>query len=286
MQTCWRLGPTARLSAKELAAAELHVAKCPRCLALLAAIERTAPPVAAEPHQRMWLRWLVPLTAAATAVAIWIAIPQQQVTPVARDAPRRRLRQRHRPLRLRWKHRSRRPCRTKPHANALTTSRPAIRWPGKSGNWRTVPRILTALLPGRAPPTLRSRQARRLLPRRRQPAPKARRPRRKPRGHGPTEDGQPAIHHRRRFARRSADSLARPVGDRCRALDGRRKDLERPVEAACTDLDHSRCGRACRLGNNLRRQKLFHDRRGRHLGARARKTGGSVLRTGGQVPSD
>ncbi len=75
------------LDAKAQAAAEVHVAACPRCLALLAAIERTAPVVAAEPHpRRLWLRWLVPLTAAATAVAIWIAIPQRQVTPVAREA--------------------------------------------------------------------------------------------------------------------------------------------------------------------------------------------------------
>lgn len=75
------------LGGKALAAAETHVAQCPRCLALLAAIERTAPPPAEDAHpRRVWLRWLVPLTAAATAVAIWVAIPQQQVTPVARES--------------------------------------------------------------------------------------------------------------------------------------------------------------------------------------------------------
>ena len=74
------------LGGKTLAAAEIHVANCPRCLALLAAIERRTPPPAEGAHpRRAWLRWLVPLTAAATAVAIWVAIPQQQVTPVARE---------------------------------------------------------------------------------------------------------------------------------------------------------------------------------------------------------
>jgi len=74
------------MGGKALAAAEIHVAHCPRCLALLAAIERTTPPPAEDAHsRRAWLRWLVPLTAAATAVAIWVAIPQQQVTPVARE---------------------------------------------------------------------------------------------------------------------------------------------------------------------------------------------------------
>lgn len=77
----------AALGRKELAAAEIHVAQCPRCLALLAALERTTPPPAEDaPPWRLWLRWLVPLTAAATAVAIWVAIPQQQVTPVARES--------------------------------------------------------------------------------------------------------------------------------------------------------------------------------------------------------
>ncbi|HKY22735.1 MAG TPA: zf-HC2 domain-containing protein [Vicinamibacterales bacterium] len=74
------------LSAKELAIAETHVANCPRCLTILAAIERTVPPASVQPQkQHLLIRWLVPLTVAATAVAIWVAIPEQQVIPVARE---------------------------------------------------------------------------------------------------------------------------------------------------------------------------------------------------------
>lgn len=74
------------LNAKELAAAEIHASNCSRCMALLAALERTAPALPVESRSRgVWFRWLVPLTAAATAIAIWVAIPEQQVTPVARE---------------------------------------------------------------------------------------------------------------------------------------------------------------------------------------------------------
>ena len=74
------------LTGDELDAAQAHLSTCPRCLAVLAAIERTAPSAPEPPPRRAWLGWLVPLTAAATAVAIWVLIPEQQVTPVARDA--------------------------------------------------------------------------------------------------------------------------------------------------------------------------------------------------------
>lgn len=71
------------LTGKELAAAELHASTCSRCMAILAATERSRPvePVSKQP----WIiarpfRWLVPLTAAATAVAIWIVVPDRPVT--------------------------------------------------------------------------------------------------------------------------------------------------------------------------------------------------------------
>ncbi len=64
------------LPADVLAAAEGHAAGCARCQAVLSAMARTAPPV----ERRSWwpasltFRFLVPATAAATAVALWIAV--------------------------------------------------------------------------------------------------------------------------------------------------------------------------------------------------------------------
>jgi hypothetical protein len=65
------------LAADVLATAEGHAAGCARCQAVLSAMARTAPPIA----RRSWwpasltLRWLVPAAAAAaTAVAVWIAV--------------------------------------------------------------------------------------------------------------------------------------------------------------------------------------------------------------------
>ena len=77
------------LDAREIAAAELHAADCSRCMALLTAIARTAPVQAEARSKRSLLRWLAPLAAAATAVAVWVAIPdRQQIPTVTReDAP-------------------------------------------------------------------------------------------------------------------------------------------------------------------------------------------------------
>jgi hypothetical protein len=78
------------MSARERAEAEAHLADCPRCQALLGALVRTAPP----PPERAWWRrpamvWLAPLTVAATAVAIWINVPDTPrvvaPAPVARQ---------------------------------------------------------------------------------------------------------------------------------------------------------------------------------------------------------
>ena len=73
------------LSAAERVAAERHVADCARCQATLAALVRTAPvpdtpsrPSAAAMRpwwQTLRAAWLAPLTAAAAALVIWIAVP-------------------------------------------------------------------------------------------------------------------------------------------------------------------------------------------------------------------
>lgn len=75
------------LNAQSTAAVELHASSCSRCAAVLAAIERSSPaPVA----MHAWtparvMRWMIPLTAAATAVAIWIAVPDRPITSVVQD---------------------------------------------------------------------------------------------------------------------------------------------------------------------------------------------------------
>ena len=71
------------LTTQAAAAVDLHASNCSRCMAVLAAMERSAPPALA-PHA--WtparlFRWLVPLTAAATAIAIWVAVPDRPITP-------------------------------------------------------------------------------------------------------------------------------------------------------------------------------------------------------------
>ena len=61
---------------------EGHLADCARCQALLAAFVRSEPPAVASVTDatRWWpLRWLVPLATAATAVAIWVALPTDVV---------------------------------------------------------------------------------------------------------------------------------------------------------------------------------------------------------------
>jgi hypothetical protein len=67
------------LDPRERASAEAHAADCARCQALLAAMVRTAPPMT---EARSWWRlpalgWLVPLTVAATALVIWVAVPNR-----------------------------------------------------------------------------------------------------------------------------------------------------------------------------------------------------------------
>jgi hypothetical protein len=75
------------LDARERAAAEAHAADCARCQELLAAMVRTLPPeVAKSPWRMPSLTWLVPLTAAATALAIWVAVPKRVPVQVSGGA--------------------------------------------------------------------------------------------------------------------------------------------------------------------------------------------------------
>ena len=66
------------LAGGQLTAASQHLADCLDCQATLAAFARTTSPEGVpEPWWRCGLsaRWLVPVTAAATVIAIWIAVP-------------------------------------------------------------------------------------------------------------------------------------------------------------------------------------------------------------------
>lgn len=72
------------LSRKEAAAIEAHVANCAACQQVLAVFARTVPvPVESGVGRTRWhLRWAIPATAAATAVAIWVAVPDDRKEPV------------------------------------------------------------------------------------------------------------------------------------------------------------------------------------------------------------
>jgi hypothetical protein len=66
-----------------------HVAGCGRCQLLLGAMgtTRAAVPVPQpERAPRRWLAWAVPLAAAATAIAVWVAIPEQRNVPAVAPA--------------------------------------------------------------------------------------------------------------------------------------------------------------------------------------------------------
>ena len=65
----------------QLVAAQEHVAGCSACQATLAALVRTTPTeLVAEPWWRRALsaRWLVPVAATATALAIWVVVPREE----------------------------------------------------------------------------------------------------------------------------------------------------------------------------------------------------------------
>jgi len=77
------------LNAADVSAAEAHVSSCARCQQVVAAIVRTTPStsIVIPWWRRGWaIGALVPLTAAATALAIWIATPdvqRREASPVA-----------------------------------------------------------------------------------------------------------------------------------------------------------------------------------------------------------
>jgi Putative zinc-finger len=67
------------LSGAALEDVRSHVAGCARCQALVGAMGRTragVPATQPERSPRWWLAWAVPAAAAATAIAIWVAVPR------------------------------------------------------------------------------------------------------------------------------------------------------------------------------------------------------------------
>lgn len=70
------------LGPSERKAALAHCAECGRCQALLATMARTAPPLQPRATWRNTLRWLVPVTAAVSAVALWMVVPERQSPPL------------------------------------------------------------------------------------------------------------------------------------------------------------------------------------------------------------
>ena len=70
------------LSGAGLELARSHVADCARCRAIVGGVVRTGAILPQpEPARRPWLAWLVPATAAAVAVALWIAVPREPDSP-------------------------------------------------------------------------------------------------------------------------------------------------------------------------------------------------------------
>lgn len=69
------------LSATERSAAEAHASDCARCQAMLAAIVRTAPDVRRTPSWIGSVRWLVPIAAAALAIAVWVGVTRESAAP-------------------------------------------------------------------------------------------------------------------------------------------------------------------------------------------------------------
>ena len=85
MIAAWAAGT---LSAPEAGDVETHLAGCPSCQQVLALLARTEPPAVASGFgwTRWHLRWAVPIAAAATAVAIWVAVPDDPRKAQIEDA--------------------------------------------------------------------------------------------------------------------------------------------------------------------------------------------------------
>jgi hypothetical protein len=67
-----------RLSTGEANQVEAHLADCASCQEMLAVFVRTEPPPSESAFSWINWRWAVPVAAAATAAAIWVAIPDKQ----------------------------------------------------------------------------------------------------------------------------------------------------------------------------------------------------------------
>jgi hypothetical protein len=75
------------LAGAALEDAQVHVADCARCQTLVGTLARISPAGPAR-QARPWswtasLKWLVPLTAAAAAIALWVAVPRDRFERVA-----------------------------------------------------------------------------------------------------------------------------------------------------------------------------------------------------------
>ncbi len=72
------------LARDERSRVEAHVIQCVRCQAWLSALEKTRPPAPAHPWwRRRGVGWLVPVAAAAAAVAIWTNVARHSLAPSA-----------------------------------------------------------------------------------------------------------------------------------------------------------------------------------------------------------
>ena len=71
------------LTARDAGAVEKHLAACAACQQVLALLARTQPPPASGFSWNKWhLRWAVPVAAAATAVALWVAVPDRRTVQI------------------------------------------------------------------------------------------------------------------------------------------------------------------------------------------------------------
>jgi hypothetical protein len=81
----WAEGTLAR---EQFAMAEAHLSDCARCQTLLAAFVKTTPPQPESWWRRgLGVRWLVPLTAAATAALLWVVVPHDQRSALVEQKP-------------------------------------------------------------------------------------------------------------------------------------------------------------------------------------------------------
>ena len=73
------------LDGAQMAAVELHVSTCARCMAIVGATARSAPATGTEAAGTFfsWRWWLAPIAATAAAVTLWMVVPEQRRLVVA-----------------------------------------------------------------------------------------------------------------------------------------------------------------------------------------------------------